>query len=70
VFKCVLVCKLIKYIPVAAEGYHNQVAGNMSIVEFEAQLDPLSRIWGGWMVRSKRGLGLPGNCSEMGLPFL
>jgi len=68
--KCDLVCKLIKYIPVAAEGCQNRLAGNMSIEVFEAQLAPLARSWGGWMVKSKKGFGLPGDCSEMSLPFL
>ena len=70
VCKCALVCKLMKYFPVAAEGCQNWLAGSMSIQGFEAQLDPLARSWGGWIVRSKRGLGLPGDCSEMSLPFL
>ena len=29
---------------------------------------PLSRWWGVRVVRSKRGFGLPGDCSEMSLP--
>jgi len=70
VCKCDLVCKLIKYIPIAAEGCQNRLAGSMSIEGFEAQLAPLVRSWGRWMVRSKGGFGLPGDCSEMSLPFL
>jgi len=70
VYKCDLVCKLIKYIPVAAEGCQNRLAGSMSIEGFEPQLATLAWSWGRWMVRSKRGFGLPGDCSEMSLPFL
>ena len=46
VYKYDLVCKLIKYIPVAAEGCQNQLAGSMSIEGFEAQLAPFARSWG------------------------
>ena len=70
VYKYDLVCKLIKYIPVAAEGCQNQLAGSMSIEGFEAQLALLVRSWGRWMVRSKGWFGLPGDCSEISLPFL
>ena len=70
VYKCDLVCKLIKYLPIAAEGCQNRLAGSMSIEGFEAQLVPLAGSWDGWMVRSKRGFGLPGDCSEISLPFL
>ena len=70
VYKCDLVCKLIKYIPVAAEGCQNRLAGNMSIEGFEAQQVPLSQCCGRWMIRLKRGFGLPGDYSEMSLPFL
>jgi len=51
VYKCDLVCKMINYVPVAAEGCQNRVASSMSIERFEAQLAPLARSWGGWMVR-------------------
>ena len=37
---------------------------------FVSQLNLLARGWGGRVVRSKRGFGLPGDCSEMSLPFL
>ena len=37
---------------------------------FVAQLALLARGWGGQVVRSKRGFGLPGHCLEMSLPFL
>ena len=37
---------------------------------FVSQLTLLARGWGGQVVRSKRGFGLPGDCSEMRLPFL
>jgi len=70
VYKCDLVCKLINYIPVAAEGCQNRLAGSMSIEGFEAQLAPSAWSWGRWMVRSKRGFGLLGDCLEMSLPFL
>jgi len=70
VYKCDLVCKLIKCISVPAEGCQNRLAGSMSIEGFKAQQAPLARSWGGWMVRSKRGFGLPGDCLEMSLPFL
>jgi len=70
VYKCELVCKLIKYVPVAAEGCQNRLADSMSVEGFEAPLAPLARSCGGWRVRSKRGFGLPGDCSEMSLPFL
>ena len=42
----------------------------MSIEEFVAQLALLARGWDGQVVRSKRGFGLPGDCSEMSLSFL
>ena len=51
VCKCDLFCKLIKYIPVAAEGCQNRLAGSMSTEEFEAKLAPLAWSWGEWMVR-------------------
>jgi hypothetical protein len=37
---------------------------------FVSQLNLIARGWGGRVVRSKRGFGLPGTCSEMRLPFL
>ena len=42
----------------------------VSIEEFVAQLALLARGWDGWVVRSKGGFGLPGDCSEMSLPLL
>jgi len=42
----------------------------VSIEEFVAQLALLARGWDGQVVRSKRGFGLPGDCSEMSLSFL
>ena len=46
------------------------LAGIVSIEEFVAQLALLARGWDGRLVRSKRGFGLPGDCSEMSSPFL
>ena len=69
-YKCDLVCKLMKYIPVAAEGCQTWLAGSMSIEGFKAQLDLLAWSLGRWIIRSKIGFGLPGDCSEMNLPFL
>ena len=37
---------------------------------FVSQLALLARERGGQVVRSKRGFGLPGDCSEICLPFL
>ena len=37
---------------------------------FVSQLALLARSWGGRVGRSKIGFGLPGDCSEMSLPFL
>ena len=42
----------------------------VSIEAFVAQLALLARSWDGWVVRSKRGFGLPGDCSEMSFLFL
>jgi len=42
----------------------------VSTEEFIAQLALLARGWDGWVVRSKREFGLPGDCSEMSLLLL
>jgi len=69
VCKCDLVCKLIKYIPVAAEGCQNRLACSISI-GYSKHNWPRAQSCGGWMVRSRRGFELPGDCSGMSLPFL
>jgi len=60
----------MKYTLIAAEGCQNWLAGGMSIEGFKAQLALLAWSWGRWMIRSKRGFELPGDYSEMSLPFL
>ena len=52
------------------EGYQVQLAGSASMDGFVSQLALLAQGWGRRVVRSKRGFGLPGDCSEMSLPFL
>ena len=37
---------------------------------FVSQMNLLARGWGGRVVSAKRGFVLPGDCSEMSLPFL
>ena len=63
---------MVQCVPVAALrlGCQNRLVGSVSIERFVAQLALLARGWDGWVVRSKRGFGLPGDCSEMSLPFL
>jgi len=46
------------------------LVGSASMDGFVSQLALLARGWGGQVVRSKRGFGLPGDCSEMSLSFL
>jgi len=60
----------LKYIPVAAVRLSRPVSNSVSIEGFVAQLPLLARGWDGRLVRSKRGFGLPGDCSEMSLSFL
>ena len=60
----------LKYMPWLQEGCQVRFVGSASMVGFVSQLTLLARGWGGRMVRSKRGFGLPGDCSEMRLPFL
>ena len=69
--RCGTVCKQIKAHTLwLQEGCQNWLAGSVSIEEFMALLALLAREWDRWVVRSKRGFGLPGDCSEMSLPFL
>ena len=60
----------LNYIPAAGEGCQVRVTGSASMDGFVSQLVMLAGGWGGLVARSKRGFGLPGDCSEMSLPFL
>ena len=60
----------LKYIPWLREGSQVRLVGRVSMDGFVSQLALLARGWGGQVVRSKRGFGLPGDCSEMSLSFL
>jgi len=55
---------------VAVSMFYIGVVLCVSIEEFVAQLALLARGWARWLVRSNRGFGLPGDCSEMSFPFL
>jgi len=71
VCRCVSVCKQIKvHTAWLQEGCQKWLAGIVYIEEFVAQLAILARGGVGRVVRSKKGFGLPGDCSEMSLPFL
>jgi hypothetical protein len=64
------VCNQIKvHNPWLQGGCQVRLAGSASMDGFVSQLTLLARGWGGRVDRSKRGFGLPGDCSEMSLPF-
>jgi len=67
VVRCVI---RLKYIPWLQEGCQDRLAGSTSMDWFVAQLVLLACRWCWRVVRSKRGFGLPGDLSEMSLPFL
>ena len=67
---CVVLSPRFGIVPWLQEGCQNRLAGSVSIGDFVAQLALLARGWDGWVVRSKRGFWLLGDCSEMSLPFL
>ena len=56
--------------PWLQEGVQVRLVGSASMDGFVSQLTLLVRGWGGRVVRSMGGFGLPGDYSEMSLPFL
>jgi len=70
VYRCDLMCKLIKLHTCGCVGCQVWLAGCVSIGEYVTQLTLLVWGWAGWVARSKGGFGLPGDCSEMRLPCL
>jgi len=70
VYRCDLMCKLIKLHTHGCVGGQIQLASCVSIGEYIAQLALLVWGWVGWMARSKSRFGLPGDCLEMRLPCL
>jgi len=70
VYRCDLMCRLIKLHTHGCVGSQIRLAGCVSIGKCIAQLTLLVWVQVGWMARSKSGFGLPGDCSEMRLPCL
>ena len=67
VVRCVIRLKCILWLQ---KGCQDRLAGSVSIEEFIALLALFARGWDGQVVKSKRGFGVPGDSSEMSLPFL
>ena len=65
VYRCDLMCRLIKSHTRGCVGSQIRLAGCVSIGKYVAQLTLLVWGWGGWMDRSKSGFGLPGDCSDL-----
>jgi len=70
VYRCDLMCKLIKLHTRGCVGSQIRLAGWVSIGKYVAQLTLLVWGWVGWMARSKSGFRFPGDCSELRLPCL
>ena len=51
----------LKYIPVAAGRWSIRLVDSATLDGFVSQLTLIARGWGGRVVRSKRGFGLPGS---------
>jgi len=69
VYRCDLMCRLIKVHTRGCVGSQIRLAGCVSIGKYVAQLTLFVWGWGGRMARSKNGFGLPRDCSHLLLSF-
>ena len=69
-YRCDLMYRLIKLHTRGCVGSEIRLAASLSIGKYVAQLALFLWGCGEWMAGSKRGFGLPGDCSEMRLPCL
>ena len=58
VYRCDLMCRLIKLHTRGCVGSQIRLAGCVSIGKYVEQLNLLVWGWGGWIARSKNGFGL------------